>query len=129
MFVKYDPGLGHPRADLGDCTVRSLCVVTTLDYGGAWRLIYSVQGELRLCGFDLPKMLRDMPSVFGVKRRISLPSQKGRKRATPVKFCELFPKGRYILRLAGHVVAVRDGHYYDTWDCGKKCVYCAWEML
>lgn len=70
-FVKYDPGLGVARQDLGDCTVRALCITRTISYLNAWETIYSVQGELRLCGFDLPRMLSAMPKVFGVKRKIS----------------------------------------------------------
>lgn len=34
------------------------------------------------------------------------------------------PVGKYLLKIpghsAGHVVAVVDGNYYDTWDCGSS---------
>ena len=33
-------------------------------------------------------------------------------------FCTDNPKGVFILAISGHVVAVSDGKYYDTWDSG-----------
>ena len=41
-------------------------------------------------------------------------------------FCEEHPKGKYLLKLddfiAGHVVTVVDGDYYDSWDSGDEVV-------
>ena len=53
---------------------------------------------------------------------------KGKPRMTPAAFVKKYPAGRYVLSLAHHVVAVRDGVVIDTWDCTKKCVYKAWEI-
>ena len=44
------------------------------------------------------------------------------------RFCRKYPKGKYLLRMAGHVTACVDGVIYDTWDCSGKCVYVAWEV-
>ena len=41
-------------------------------------------------------------------------------------FCQDFPHGRYLLALNGHVVAVIDGVYYDTWDSGNETVLYYW---
>ncbi len=30
-----------------------------------------------------------------------------------------YPEGTYIVAMKGHVVAVVDGNYIDTWDSGK----------
>lgn len=36
------------------------------------------------------------------------------------QFCELHPKGKYLLATGTHVVTVIDGDYYDTWDSGDE---------
>ena len=43
-------------------------------------------------------------------------------------FCVEHPRGAYVLGLRNHVVAVIDGHYYDTWDCGERPVLYYWTL-
>jgi hypothetical protein len=38
------------------------------------------------------------------------------------EFAERYDNGRYLLFVGGHVVAVIEGKYYDTWDSGDKIV-------
>lgn len=45
---------------------------------------------------------------------------------TVAEFCRDYPTGTYILALSGHVVAVKDGDYYDTWDSGKEIPIYYW---
>jgi len=47
---------------------------------------------------------------------------------TGKEFVRLYPKGRYILRLAHHVAAVVDSVVIDSWDSTRKCVYGAWQL-
>lgn len=42
-------------------------------------------------------------------------------------FCKDHPKGNFVLALSGHVVAVVDGNYYDTWDSGDEVPIYYWE--
>jgi hypothetical protein len=39
----------------------------------------------------------------------------------------MHPTGYYLLALDEHVVAVRNGYYYDTWDSGDMIVLYYWE--
>ena len=64
---------------------------------------------------------------YGMKKH-SIPVTKGSKRPTVASFAADHPQGRYLLNVANHVVAVVDGHYYDSWDCGSKCVYTYYEQ-
>jgi hypothetical protein len=50
-------------------------------------------------------------------------NKKGSKRPTVKSFAMSHPKGKYIVSVAHHVVAVVDGMYYDTWDSGYKSLY------
>ena len=80
-------------------------------------------------------LMSDMPSaneVWGAYLRT-----KGYKRGifsdacpecyTVRDFCRENPRGRYILALTGHVVAVIDGKYYDTWDSGDRIPIYYWQ--
>jgi hypothetical protein len=50
----------------------------------------------------------------------------GRK-PTVKEFAESHSEGIYLLSVAGHYVTIREGYYYDTWDCGNKKVYKAYK--
>lgn len=41
-------------------------------------------------------------------------------------FCHLHPLGKYLLQLKDHVVAVIDGHFYDTMDIGNNYPIMYW---
>lgn len=50
------------------------------------------------------------------------------KRGITVKdFCKENPIGTYILAISGHVVAVIDGDYFDTWDSGEEIPIYYWK--
>lgn len=57
-----------------------------------------------------------------------LQAVKGEPRIDPEKFCEMFPKGRFLMRVSRHVVDVIDGTYYDHTNWGHRCVYGAWRV-
>ena len=61
-------------------------------------------------------------------RKLSFPAVQGEDRMNGERFCKIYPKGKYLLRMAHHVTAVVDGVIYDTWDCSWKCVYNAWQV-
>ena len=41
-------------------------------------------------------------------------------------FCRDFPHGVYVLATNGHVLAVVDGDWYDTWDSGGETPLYYW---
>lgn len=41
-------------------------------------------------------------------------------------FCIDNPRGTYILATDGHVVTVRNGRYYDSWDSGNEIPIYFW---
>lgn len=115
MWIEWNPNPAGKR--VGDCTVRAVAKGT----GESWEQAYS---GMTLEGF----LLADMPSannVWGAYLR-----RKGFKRYmipdtcpdcyTVKDFCEDHPNGMYILALHGHVIAVNDGNYFDSWDSGNE---------
>lgn len=101
----------------GDCTIRAICTALGMD----WDDVYV---GVAFTGF----LAADMPSTNRVWRRflrrlgyeMRLIDCGGRDCYTVDDFCEDHPDGTYILALEGHVVAVIDGEYWDTWDSGDE---------
>lgn len=122
MWKQYNP---NPRAArVGDCTVRAISKAT----GQSWEEIY-----IDLCIYGLMKC--DLPManhVWGAYLKDkgyvrALVADTGRDYYTVDDFAKDHPKGTYILALSGHVVAVQDGDYYDSWDSGNEIPIYYWE--
>lgn len=109
---------------VGDCVIRAISRALNQE----WERTYI---ELCLQGF----VMCDMPSsnaVWGAYLR-----SKGFCRSvipnecpdcyTVQDFCDEHPKGRYILALSGHVIAVVNGEVYDTWDSTNEIPIYYWQ--
>lgn len=120
MWEKYNPNPCGKQ--VGDCTVRAVSKAL----GEVWRDTY-----LLLCVYGYG--LCDMPSANvvwgsllrdrGYAKRII--DQDGSY--TVEQFCRDHPSGTYMLALSGHVIAVVDGRYYDSWDSGHELPIYYWE--
>lgn len=44
------------------------------------------------------------------------------------RFCVMYPRGTYIVGTGTHAVAVIDGNYYDSWDCGNEMPSFFWRI-
>lgn len=122
MWVNYNANPMNNR--VGDCTVRAISKAL----GQSWEQTYV---ELFLQGF----IMHDMPSSDAVWRAYL--RKKGFSRRiipdqcpdcyTVENFCNDNPEGVYILAPSGHVIAVVDGKYYDTWDSGGEIPLYYWK--
>lgn len=107
-----------------DCTVRAISKVL----GESWEEIYV---GLALEGY----IKHDMPSANHVWG--SYLKGRGFKRYiipdtcpdcyTVEQFCKDHPQGTFLLALGSHVVAVKDGDWYDSWNSGKEIPIYYWE--
>lgn len=120
MFIPYNPN--PERLNATDCTIRAITKAT----GKTWDEAYA---GLAAQGFILKRMPSDK-SVWDAYLR-----REGFKRHliecgphceyTVKDFCRDNPKGTFILALDDHVICIKDGSYYDTWDSGLEIpVYC-----
>lgn len=122
MWIQYNHNPNAAR--VGDCVIRA--IGTAIDR--PW-----IETYIRICLYGL--IMFDMPSSNAVWGRFL--KEHGYKREavpntcpdcyTVSDFCMDHKTGRYILALNGHVVAVKDGDYYDTWDSGEETVIYFWE--
>lgn len=121
MFVSYNANPDQNRTT--DCAIRAISTVLGQD----WEQTYiGVVVE----GF----MLHDMPDANHVWGSY-LKSKGFIRRAIPDEcpdcytvsdFCRDNPQGVYLLAVSGHVIAVIDGNYYDTWDSGGEIPIYFW---
>ncbi len=111
MFRPYNP---NPRGGVvGDCVIRAISQAMDRP----WEDIY-----LALCmaGYRMC----DLPNANRVWGRFLLDNGFERKWLpdecpdcyTVWQFASDHPTGTYVLALDGHVVCVKDGDWYDSWD-------------
>lgn len=124
MWMNYNHNPSAAR--VGDCVIRAIGKLT----GKNWEEVY-----MNVCTYGL--IAHDMPSSNSVWGRYL--KENGYKRRpvpdtcpdcyTVQSFCADHPRGKYLCALNGHVVAVSNGDYYDTWDSGQETVLYYWEEV
>lgn len=111
MWVEYN--LNPLGSDIGDCVIRALSVVTDNN----WDEVYI---RLTALGFEM----KDMPSSNAVwgeyLRRLGFTRHAVEENYTVQEFCYAHPHGTYVLATGTHVIAVRDGDYFDSWNSGLE---------
>ena len=123
-YVYYQPNLKDIKDETGDCQIRALCKVFNVWWVEAFDMTIPICRELQTYTvFDSNiKQTKKAMNRLGFDYT-GISNKRGTKRPTVDSFAKDHPIGRYVLSLANHVVAVVDGKYYDTWDCGKKSLY------
>lgn len=123
-FKYYQPNDKDLKDKVGDCQVRALSKVLGLSWLEAFDLTIPICREMQtytIFDSELNKTKEAMARLGFEYTGIS--NKKGSKRPTVKSFAMSHPKGKYIVSVAHHVVAVVDGMYYDTWDSGYKSLY------
>lgn len=121
MWKHYNP---NPcgRA-VGDCAVRAVAAALDTDWETAYLKI--VKNGYEMC---------DMPSgdaVWGAVLRQNGFIRKTIPNSCPncytvAEFANDHPSGIYVLALGGHVVTVKNGDWYDSWDSGRQIPQYYW---
>lgn len=123
MFKEYN---AHPKGiKTTDCVVRAISTAMVKDYVECRRELNQKKREWSFTSYKETEFLY---KYFEGKPRLIFKPVKGEPRIKGSDFCELHPKGTYILKMAGHVAVCIDGVILDTWDCSYRSVYTAWEI-
>lgn len=110
-FIDYNPNPVGRR--VGDCSVRAIAKALDMDWESAYLLLVT-NGLL----------MGDMPSadaVWGAAlRKYGFKKYLCSDCTSVIDFCFDHPYGVYVLALGGHVVTVKDGNYFDSWNSGNE---------
>lgn len=123
-FKYYQPNKKDLKDSYGDCTVRALSKALGITWLEAFDLMIPICRREQVSNiFDAPsKIEREWLKELGFEYH-GVSNKKGSKRPTVDSFAKDHPTGTFIANVANHEVAVVDGMYYDTWDCGFKSLY------
>lgn len=118
----------HPKGiRTGDCVVRAISTAYDSDYNEERKELNQMKRDLGLTSYKdtdfLYKYLKTKKA-----ERIIIKQEKGKDRMKGSDFCELYPKGIFILKMLKHFSVCVNGVILDTWDCSYRSVYTAWEV-
>lgn len=113
MFVQYNP---NPRGiNTGDCVIRAICKALDMP----WEKVYvelTVKGLQEAMWGDTNAVWEKFLKERGFVQHV-LPNTCP-DCYTIADFANEHKVGTFIVATGTHVVAVKDGKYFDTWDSG-----------
>jgi hypothetical protein len=127
-YKYYQPNKKDLKDSYGDCSIRAL----TKYFSREWIEIFNdliVYAQKNQC---MPNMLPNIQEYLEAKKvpYSKTYKPKARHKETVLDFAKAHKEGRYILYVrvgyGTHLVAVENGVYFDTWDCGDRLVYGYW---
>lgn len=126
MYQYYN---AHPKGLLvRDCVKRAISKAAGMDYHEVQLALNRYKKITGAKAFNSDRN-PDKYVVNVLKAvKLSFPAKRGVPRMNGERFCKAYPKGSYILNMAGHWSCCVDGVIYDTWDCSEKCVYTAFKI-
>lgn len=126
MFTYYN---AHPKGlHVGDCVKRAIVTTTGMDYMEVQRALNHHKTITGCKKFNDPGNPEHYIQNVLHATKMPFPAKKGKPRMNGERFCQAYPKGSYILSMAGHWSTCVNGVIYDTWDTSEKCVYTAYKM-
>lgn len=118
-WKKYNP---NPlNKNVRDCTFRAYCAAFDITWDEGFDTAVKFAKQLK----QLPNEGKVMDMViehYGGSIDEEYKNKKRGERLTVNQFAMSHPYGIYILCVRGHMVTIKNGEYYDTWDSGDKKV-------
>ena len=129
-YKYYQPNKKDVKDKYGDCTIRALSKAFDISWIEAFDMTIPYCREYQTANlFDMDnKTVQEVMSRLGFEYH-GISNKKGTKRPTVESFAKGHKDGTYLLSVAHHIVAVVDGVYYDTWNCGRKSLYGYYEKI
>lgn len=128
FYKYYQPNEKDLEDKCGDCSIRAL----TKYFGKKWIEIFD---DLLVYARRNQKMPNQLTNIQEYLEDQKIPftrtyKPKARHKETVLDFAKAHKDGKYVLYIrvgfGTHLVAVENGVYYDTWDCGDRIIYGYW---
>ena len=123
MWIEYN---NNPvgRRNVGDCSIRAVSLALGID----WEQAYAI---LAGNGYRMGDVMNGNTVISATLRqngfyRHALPNYCS-DCYTIKDFCLDHPKGVYVVGTGTHVVTVKNGNYYDTFDSGDEIAQYYWK--
>jgi len=131
------------KGKAGDCVVRSIAIVTGMNYQKVYQDLYNANENFRISSkTKLARSLKqrnDSPRTGTHRVVLKKYLEKLGWKWTPTMFIgqgckvhlkkEELPSGILIVSCSKHITVVKNGVLHDTYDCsrnGTRCVYGYW---
>ena len=115
---EYNPN--PKKKNVGDCSLRAYCAA----FGWTWEEAFEKSSEIaknEALMMDTHKTCEKVMESEGYVLDEEFKKSK-RKDLTVNEFALTHPYGTYFLNTHGHLLCVKNGEYWDSWDSGKKKV-------
>lgn len=126
MWIEYNP---NPYGkNVGDCGIRAISKATNQDWQGAYAELSvngAVMGDMPNANSVLGACLRK----HGYRRKIIPDDCPDCFSYTVKDFCQDHPHGEFVLIIPNHIVAVKDGNHYDSFDSSNETVIYFYEKV
>ena len=127
-YYEYEYFQPNPKnIKAGDCQIRAVCATTGLNWYEVFDRVTEFCRENCYMWFS-KEGYNYLEEKFGFEKPYTVKREKGKKAITVQKFCQMNPKGTYIVSCAHHVVGIKDGKYYDTWNSGDESIYRVYKL-
>lgn len=130
-FQQYDGGRSKSKYQVNadDCVVRTIATVSRISYDSALQILN--KAGVFNDGFQISTWFQRIGYTFaGYKiKGYSFPLNRGKITMTRAQFANTYKKGRFCVKVSGHLYCQVDGTVYDlAKGLGEKRVYNAWQF-
>ena len=101
------------------CTKRALCKLLDCSWEVAYLMLVNKGYNLKMMPTTIKVFDEVMKDLKFLYNKLTVKGEGMFKRQTVANFAKTFNRGTYILETKGHVLFVRDGNYYDKYNCGN----------
>lgn len=125
-FKRCNP---HPQGKLvGDCVKRAITIASEINYHDIVIMLNRFKKETHGDKFNSSQNWKPFIEqvLLGRKNKGDMQHEFYGHRYTVSDWAKYWENDKAILRCSKHLVATKNGCYYDTWDCGHKGVYIAY---
>ena len=115
--------------NIGDCTLRAYCAAFNI----SWEEAFDIASEIAKENGSMIQYVSD--KVLTEHFECTLDPKynkkvvKPKERITVAEFTTTHPYGTYILAMRNHLVTLRNGEYWDSWDCGDKKIDAVYNVV